>query len=72
MTIRRDYMGVTRPALKPGHLPEPVKPVSTLDPPEYVAACLECPLPECWMDSASCPLKSLPHPGRGRRKRGGP
>ena len=64
-------MGLGGRAIKPGHLPEPARPVSTLDPPEYVAACLDCPLAECRQDSAACPLKSLPQPRRGGRKRAG-
>lgn len=70
--ITRDPMGLGGRAIKPGHLPEPARPVSTLDPPEYVAACLECPLPRCMMDSTACPLRSLPRPGRRGKQRAKP
>lgn len=70
--ISKDPLGLTRPAIKPGRLPEPVEPGSAHDPPERIAACLDCPLAECRQDSAACPLKSLTRPRRGGRKRAGP
>lgn len=66
-------MGVTRPAIKPGRMPEPLEPVSTRDLPEFVAACLSCPLPKCRMTSLACPIygysQDVPYGKRKRREK---
>ncbi len=56
MIQSKDLMGITRPAIKPGRLPEPPEPVSTRDPPEVMAVCLSCPLPGCHVWGRACPL----------------
>lgn len=57
-----------RPATKPGYGdPEPVKPVSTMDSPENVEACLNCPLSKCQMNLSICPLWGKGPARKGRR-----
>lgn len=47
-----------RPVTKPGYGdPRPIEPVSTMDAPENVTACLNCVLPECRFSHAACPLR---------------
>ena len=44
-------------ATKPGYGdPEPLRAVSTMDSPENVETCLNCPLPRCCTGSTACPL----------------
>lgn len=46
------------PVTKPGYGdPQPIEPVSTMDAPEHVAACLSCPLPVCRSSHPACPLR---------------
>lgn len=68
--ITKDPMGIKRPPIRPGHLPEPFgpEPVRAHDPPEFVAECLSCPLPECRQESAACPLHGKTRPGNPRRR----
>ena len=59
-----------RPPTKPGYgEPEPVKPISTMDAPENVAVCLDCPLPKCRSEYPVCPLygKKPSVTGRSRK-----
>lgn len=66
-----------RPAIKPGHLPEPEKrtrPLREPDPKEIVDICLSCKLPECSQESKMCPLRTeeCARAGRGRPRKDGP
>lgn len=70
MIIEKDPLGLTRPVIKPGCLPEPgepPEPVRTRESPEFVAACLSCPLPDCNMSSSRCLLYGY-SPGSCKRK----
>ena len=73
MIRSKDPMGWTRQAIKPGRMPEPLAQERTRDPPELVAACLSCPLPECRMSSMACPIcgynTDVPYGKRKRRKK---
>lgn len=72
-TIGIEPRWFAHPVTKPGYGdPEPVKPVSTMDSPENVAACLNRTLPKCNSSLSACPLRGK-EPAvqrRGRRKRG--
>lgn len=53
-------------AIRPGHLPEPMKRVHTCDPQECIDACLECIVPGgCKPTSRKCLLKA----DMGKRQR---
>lgn len=54
--ITRDPFGLNRPVVKPGHMAEQLRPVSTRDPQEFVETCLSCQLPTCSQESRACPL----------------
>lgn len=43
--------------IKPGHMPEPLKPVHTCDSQEIIDICLECPVYDgCHPEVKECPL----------------
>lgn len=45
-------------ATKPGHLPEPRKPIYNPEPQERIDICLDCPIASgCKPKSAACPLR---------------
>lgn len=57
-TIGIEPRWFAHPVTKPGYGdPGPVKPVSTMDSPENVAACLNCVLSECRSSDRGCPLR---------------
>ena len=55
----------TNHIIKPGCLPEPMKPVRTCDPPESMAIYLSCTRPNCNPESHSCPLRGAHEEKRG-------
>ena len=56
MNVAKQYG--TGHVLKPGHMPEPLKPLYRYDPPEIEQTCLSCPvMPDCRPKSKKCPLR---------------
>lgn len=52
-----------RNVIKPGHMPEPLQPVHTCDPPEIIAICLDCPVDGgCRPELSVCPLNGRHKP----------
>lgn len=54
-----------RNIIKPGRMPEPLKPVHTCDSPDVIAICLKCPVKGgCRPSSPGCQVKTRPSKDR--------